>query len=81
VGRLRNVLNSVALVGGAAAVTWNVLLDERAKESVKVAATNVATLSNYFLNSYMEPNSQVSDEQAAAYNRAWVEEQWKQAGY
>ena len=80
-GRLRNLLNSVILVGGVAAVTWNVLLDERAKESLKVAAANVTNLSNYFLNSYMEPNSQVSDEQAAAYNRAWVEEQWKQAGY
>lgn len=80
-GRLARVFNSVALVGTASAVTWNILLDDRAKRKVKKAASDVTNLTNFFLNSYMDPNGLSDDEFAAEHNRSWVEQQWREAGY
>lgn len=80
-GRLAKSLNSLMLLGGASAVAWNLLLDERAKQSIRGAADQVVNLGNHLLNIYMEPNQMVNDEAAAAYNRAWVEQQWREAGY
>ncbi len=80
-GRLKPVLNSVILVGAAAGTVWNLLLDERAKTKLAEAAKNVVVLTNFMVNSYMDPNGQASDEFAAEHNRSWVEQQWKEAGY
>lgn len=80
-GRLAKSLNSVMLIGGVTAVAWNLLLDERAKQSVRDAADQVVSLGSHFLNTYMEPNQMANDGAAAAYNRAWVEQQWREAGY
>ncbi len=80
-GRLARVFNSVALVGTASAVTWNLLLDDRAKRKVKKAAGDVTNLTNFFLNSYMDPNGLSDDEFAAEHNRSWVEQEWREAGY
>ena len=80
-GRLAKSLNSVMLIGGVTAVAWNLLLDERAKQSIRGAAVQVMNLGNHLLNIYMEPNQMANDEAAAAYNRAWVEQQWRETGY
>lgn len=80
-GRLAKSLNSLMLLGGASLVVWNLLLDERAKQSIRGAADQVVNLGSHFLNTYMEPNQMANDEAAAAYNRAWVEQQWREAGY
>ncbi|WP_293845995.1 hypothetical protein [uncultured Parolsenella sp.] len=80
-GRLAKSLNSMMLLGGASLVVWNLLLDERAKQSMRAAADQVVNLGSHLLNIYMEPNQMANDEAAAAYNKAWVEQQWREAGY
>ena len=80
-GRLAKSLNSLMLLGGVSAVVWNLLLDERAKQSVRGAVDQVMNLGSHLLNTYMEPNQMANDEAAAAYNRDWVEQQWREAGY
>lgn len=80
-GRLARSLNSVMVIGGVTAVAWNLLLNERAKESIRGAADQVVNLGSHLLNIYMEPSQMANDEAAAAYNRAWVEQQWREAGY
>ena len=80
-GRLTKSLNSLMLLGGASLVVWYLLLDERAKQSIRGAADQVVNLGSHLLNTYMEPNQMANDEAAAAYNRAWVEQQWREAGY
>ena len=80
-GRLAKSLNSLMLLGGVTAVAWNLLLDERAKQSIRGAADQVMNLGSHFLTTYMEPNQMANDEAAAAYNKAWVEQQWREAGY
>ena len=80
-GRLAKSLNSVMLIAGVTAVAWNLLLDERAKQSIRGAADQVMNLGSHLLNTYMEPNQMANDEAAAVYNRAWVEQQWREAGY
>lgn len=80
-GRLRPVFNSVILVGATAGTLWNLLLDDRAKAKVNEAAKNVIVLTNFVVNSYMDPNGLATDEFAAEHNRSWVEQQWKEAGY
>ena len=80
-GRLAKSLNSLMLLGGVTAVAWNLLLDERAKQSIRGAADQVMNLGSHLLNTYMEPNQMANDEAAAAYNKVWVEQQWREAGY
>lgn len=80
-GRLAKSLNSLMLLGGVSVIVWNLLLDERAKQSVRGTADQVVNLGSHLLNIYMEPNQMANDEAAAAYNRAWVEQQWREAGY
>ncbi len=80
-GRLVRSLNSLMLLGGVSVVVWNLLLDERAKQSIRGAADQVMNLGSHLLNTYMEPNQMANDEAVAAYNKAWVEQQWREAGY
>lgn len=80
-GRLAKSLNSLMLLGGVSVIVWNLLLDERAKQSVRGTANQVVNLGSHLLNIYMEPNQMANDEAAAAYNRAWVEQRWREAGY
>lgn len=80
-GRLAKSLNSLMLLGGASLVVWYLLLDERAKQSIRGTADQVVNLGSHLLNTYMEPNQMANDEAAAAYNRVWVEQQWREAGY
>ena len=80
-GRLTKSLNSLMLLGGVSLIVWNLLLDERAKRSMRAAADQVVNLGSHLLNIYMEPNQMANDEAAAAYNKAWVEQQWREAGY
>ena len=56
------------------------MLNERARTSVKQAARETGGLLNHFINLYMTggvEESEIDDEQ----NRAWVRQQWKDAGY
>ncbi len=79
-GRVKGVALSVAVIAGAIGFTWSGLLSERARTSVKQAAGAAGGLLNHLINLYMSggiEESEIDDEQ----NRAWVRQQWKDAGY
>ena len=72
---------SALLVGGGLTVFWNVFLNERAKKSVKKAASVTCCLAGQALSTYMDPMGDFDTEEAAEYNRQWVEQQWHGIGY
>lgn len=79
-GRVKGIALSAAVIAGAIGFTWSGLLNERARTSVKQAAGAAAGLLNHLINLYMSggvEESEIDDEQ----NRAWVRQQWKDAGY
>lgn len=79
-GRVRRTTLSAAFLAGAISITWRGLLNERARTSVKQAAGAAGGLLNHLINLYMSggiEDSEIDDEQ----NRAWVRQQWKDAGY
>lgn len=79
-GRVRGVALSAAVLAGTISLTWSGLLNERARTSVKKAAGAMGGLLNHLINLYMTggvEESEIDDEQ----NRAWVRQQWKDAGY
>lgn len=81
---MKPVGGTLALIGltaGAAAVAWNLLLDERAKSSLKITAESTGNLLSHFVKLYMGAEENEADEGAAQRNREWIEWQWKQAGY
>lgn len=79
-GRIRRVALSAAFLAGAISFIWSGLLNERARTSVKQAAGATGGLLNRLITLYMTSGveeSEIDDEQ----NRAWVRQQWKDAGY
>lgn len=72
---------STLLVVGGLTVIWNVFLNERAKNSVKKAASVTCCLAGQALSTYMDPVGDFATEEAAEYNRQWVEQQWHGIGY
>lgn len=72
---------SALLVAGGLTVFWNVFLNERAKKSVKKAASVTYCLAGQALSTYMNPVGDFDTEEAAEYNRQWVEQQWHGIGY
>lgn len=72
---------SALLVVGGLTVFWNVFLNERAKNSVKKAASVTCCLAGQALSTYMDPVGNFVTEEAAEYNRQWVEQQWHWIGY
>lgn len=80
-GRFVRSFCSAAIVGVAAAFTWNKLLDDRAKASLKRCASSSASLTNHFVATYMDSDAQASTPGAAEQNRKWVAEQWERMGY
>lgn len=72
---------SALLVVGGLTVFWNVFLNERAKKSVKEAASATFCLAGHALSTYMNPVGDFDTEEAAEYNRQWVEQQWHGIGY
>ena len=72
---------SALLVAGGLTVFWNVFLNERAKKSVKEAASVTCGLAGQALSTYMDPMADFDTEEAAEYNRQWVEQQWHGIGY
>lgn len=72
---------SALLVVGGLTVFWNVFLNERAKKSVKKAASVTCYLAGQTLSTYMNPVGDFDTEEAAEYNRQWVEQQWHGIGY
>ena len=71
---------SAALIASAATFTWNALLNDEAKASARRAGRSVTNLGAHFAESYMGIGMRV-DDMAVDRNRAWVEQQWKEAGY
>lgn len=80
-GVATRVLRSLVVVSAGCSLVWEVLLDERARDSVRQAGRVTSDLALYLLRDYMEPTSQYSSEQAARDNREWVDEQWKNIGF
>lgn len=72
---------SAAVLGCGAVFTWNYLLDEKAKQSVKTAAGKSAALADHFISSYMGTEAHTSTAEQREQNKQWVTEQWKEAGY
>lgn len=72
---------SALLVVGGLTVFWNVFLNERAKNSVKKAASVTCCLAGQALSTYMDPMGDFDTEEAVEYNRQWVEQQWHGIGY
>lgn len=72
---------SALLVVGGLTIFWNVFLNERAKKSVKKAASVTCRLAGQALSTYMNPVGDFDTEEAAEYNRQWVEQQWHGIGY
>lgn len=72
---------SALLVVGGLTVFWNVFLNERAKNSVKKAASVTCCLAGQALSTYMDPMGDFDTEEAAEYNRQWVEQQWHGIGH
>lgn len=72
---------SALLVAGGLTVFWKVFLNERAKKSVKEAASVTCSLAGQALSTYMDPMGDFDTEEAAEYNRQWVEQQWHGIGY
>lgn len=68
------------VVAGALTATWNIVLSERARENVRGAFQQTKRLVDHLLNCYLGQN-QASNVSEAVRNRAWVEEQWRQAGF
>lgn len=72
---------SALLVAGGLTVFWSLFLNERAKKSVRKAASVTCCLAGQALSSYMNPVGDFNTEEAAEYNRQWVEQQWHGIGY
>lgn len=80
-GVATRALRSLVVVSAGCSLVWEVLLDERARDSVRQAGRVTSDLALYLLRDYMEPTLQYSSEQAARENREWVDEQWKNIGF
>lgn len=80
-GVATRALRSLVVVSAGCSLVWEVLLDERARDSVRQARRVTSDLALYLLRDYMEPTSQYSSEQAARENREWVDQQWKNIGF
>ena len=81
--RIGRYFLSAALVSLFGSLTWNVLLNEQARTSVKQAGSQLSRLGMRILDVYMEPHGTSLEEErsAAESNRDWVEWQWKKVGY
>lgn len=80
-GLVSRSLRSAIIAAGGLAIVWNVFIDERAKESVRRATKVTGDLASQALSTYMDPMAEISSEEAAGFNRRWVEQQWKNIGY
>ena len=74
-------MRSGFLVAAGLTMLWNVLRDARARSSVKRAAQVTKSLASQALSVYMDPMAGFDTEEAAKYNRQWVEQQWRNIGY
>lgn len=76
-------LSAFVLSSGLVA-TWKLLLDDRAKASVKRMIKTLADASNGLVGIYMgvEDNPQASaGDDAVKANQEWIDWQWKNAGF
>lgn len=81
--RIGRYFLSATLVSLVGSLAWNVLLNEKARTSVKQAGSQVSRLGMRVLDVYMEPHGTSREEErsAAESNRDWVEWQWEKIGY
>ena len=80
-GLVSKSLRSAIIAAGGLAIVWNVFIDGRAKESVIKAVKVTGNLASQALSNYMDPMAEFSSEEAAEFNRSWVEQQWRNIGY
>lgn len=80
-GRLISKFGSALVTGAMVSVGWHLLLDERARESVRRAAREVSNLAAFAANTYMKAGSEPNLDEAKKRNQEWVRIQWKQAGF
>lgn len=80
-GLVSKSLRSAIIAAGGLAIVWNVFIDERAKHSVMRAVKVTGNLASQALSTYMDPMAEFSSEEAAEFNRSWVEQQWRNIGY
>lgn len=80
-GRLIRNVSSAFVACAVTSAGWHLLLDERARESVRRAAREVSNLAAFAANTYMKAGSESSLDEARKRNQEWVRKQWKQAGY
>lgn len=80
-GLVSKRVRSTLIAGGLAVGSWTLLLDSRARESVRRAVKVTGGLAKHLLSEYMDPLASYSAEEADEYNRSWVEQQWKNIGY
>lgn len=81
--RIGRYFLSATLVSLVGSLAWNVLLNEKARTSVKQTGSQVTRLGMRVLDVYMEPHGTSLEEErsAAESNRDWVEWQWEKIGY
>ena len=80
-GRLISKFGSSVVTGVMISVGWHLLLDERARESVRRAAREVSNLAAFAANTYMKAGSGSNLDEARKRNQEWVRMQWTRAGY
>ena len=80
-GRLISKFGSSVVTGVMISVGWHLLLDERARESVRRAAREVSNLAAFASNTYMKAGSGSNLDEARKRNQEWVRMQWNRAGY
>lgn len=80
-GKFSRTFCSAAILGGAAAATWNLFLDDRAKASLKRAVSTTSNLATHYIEMYMGSTEHKTSQSALEQNRAWIEDQWNKAGY
>lgn len=75
---------SVALLSSGVLATWKLLLDDRAKTSVRRMAQTLADAANGLVGIYMgagEAQQATVADDAVKANQDWIDWQWKNAGF
>lgn len=73
-------LRSTVILLGLGTFAWNALLDEKARDSVRRAASKTSALMRSLARAYVGAEEE-DDVEATRRNQAWVAQQWKKIGY
>lgn len=78
---IEKYITAGTLLAGTASFIWFGLLDKRARKSVRETASAMHKRVLEYYESNSNQQSPKEKEQILAAHQAWVQEQWKQAGY